>query len=398
MKFCAGLFIGGLLATLAVIWLFWVTVDLDFSFGWGYSDPGRSIKAAQYPAHPLWSPDGAHIAFNADAALHFIDASGVRLRSISFPIDERNAKSLNHAMDVSPEGIVAFAHNKSSLLEVKTASFDGQELNQITKDFSFNAVQPIWSPDGSKLALFLTVSFELAIIEIESLTYEFVFSSAGRPFSTRLIPPEWSPDGHALAFVAADEDTQMIYTVNTDGTNLRCLSETAARPAWSPDGERIAFARSTNNILSIHTIKPDGTGLEEIASFPGILPERIGPTVGWHAPWGSLSWSEDGSTIRGHQNPFVEVAADGSKLRIMDTEPGALAGWSPNGDRIAAYLPDSLTGVRLFTMNANGSDKRVLVERNTSNDRNAVGVPWIAAKAKPLPDGFGGFVWTEVSQ
>ena len=404
MKFCAGVFAGATLVALGIAWLLWVTVISGFDFrGWGDS-PYRwdDIQRAQYPAPPLWSPDGARIAFNADGTLHFIDAAGADLRSFSFPIDESQgdrARRLNHAMSVSSEGMIAYTHSEpSSLLKIKTASFDAQELRQLTKPTSFDTIHPVWSPDGSRLALFLSDS--LTVIELEDLAYTFVLPT-NLPFRVEKEPPVWSPDGQKVAFIASpdNENNQMVYTVNVDGTNLQRLSETVARPAWSPDGERIAFMQNANGASSIYTVRPDGTGLDEIASFPDALPERRGsPLLLGRAPRGFMSWSRDGSSIRIHQAPFVVIDSNRSKLRIMDARPGALAAWSPKGDRIAALFSDSLAGVRLFTMNADGSDKRVLVERNPSNDRKAIDTPWVAAQGRPAPAGFERFVWREVTQ
>ena len=401
MKFCAGIFAGVTLAALGIAWLLWVTVISGFDFrGWGDSPyRGDFIRRAQYPAPPLWSPDGARIAFNADATLHFIDAAGADLRSFSFPIDESQGdrtSRLNHAMSVSLEGIIAYTYsNPSSLLKIKTASFDAQELGQITGPNSFDAIHPVWSPDGSKLALFF--DDRLAVIEIETFAYTFV----NLPFRAAKDPPVWSPDSQKLAFIASPDNgnSQVVYIVNVDGTNLQRLLETVARPAWSPDGERIAFMQNAKGASSIYTVRPDGTGLEEIASFPDALPERRSSSLLLgRASRGFMSWSRDGSSIRIHQNPFVVVDSNGSNLRIMDMQPGALSAWSPNGDRIAALFSDSLEGVRLLTMNADGSGKRVLVRRNPSNDRKAIDTPWVAAQGRLAPAGFERFVWREVTQ
>ena len=344
---------------------------------WGES-PYREneIRSAQHPVPPLWSPGSAYIAFNADATLHIVDTDGIRLHS--FPSNEESGRDLTHATSVSSNGIIAYISNDHDqgrgILELKTASFNGKELGNLTKGGSYDPTNPVWSPDGSKIALLSPFT----IIDVRSVGYDYI-GSAPRDYITDAEPdaldfanptdlPAWSPDGREIAFTArwlgrsADwPKFRYIYVIGVDGTNPRRLSETVTQPAWSPDGSRIAFMQHADGISSIHTISPDGTDMQNIASFSDMLPELRPGYLGNfdRAPRGSASWSKDGSEIRFHQSPFVVVNADGSNLRIMQGLPDALASWSPNDSQIAVSLMGR--GIRLFTMNSDGSNKRSLV-------------------------------------
>ena len=57
------------------------------------------------------------------------------------------------------------------------------------------------------------------------------------------VDPVWLPDGRKIAFVSSAK----IYVANADGSGQRQLTPNVAwegSPAWSPDGRRIAFARA----------------------------------------------------------------------------------------------------------------------------------------------------------
>ena len=180
-----------------------------------------------------------------------------------------------------------------------------------------------------------------------------------------LTPPVWSNGGFRIAFVskessdAAGDYRYVIHVVNRASTGYVRLVETSSDPAWSPDDKRLAFVRNEDDVSTIYTIGPDRVNLQEVASFPDVLPELEGsgdyyPLGGRdRLPRGQVSWSPDGSEIRLHQSPFVVVNADGSNLRMMRGRPDALASWAPDESQIAVYLPGH--EVRLFMMNADGS-------------------------------------------
>jgi TolB protein len=59
--------------------------------------------------------------------------------------------------------------------------------------------------------------------------------------------PRWSPDGKKLASYLSRSGNCEICAINPDGSGLRRLTEvfTATWPTWSPDGSRLAFFNGT---------------------------------------------------------------------------------------------------------------------------------------------------------
>src|SRR5205809_6617097 len=57
--------------------------------------------------------------------------------------------------------------------------------------------------------------------------------------------PSWSPDGSHIAFQAYRTTTWQIWTIKSDGTDLKPVTAGPyddREPSWSPDGQRIAFS------------------------------------------------------------------------------------------------------------------------------------------------------------
>ncbi len=101
-----------------------------------------------------------------------------------------------------------------------------------------------WSPTGLHLAYFLP-NDGLYLLDVQSGRSARIFQSDS------LLPrgiighePIWSPDGTRLAFVLSSAYATDIYMVNADGTNFQNLTNSPTYdfwPAWSPDGTKLAF-------------------------------------------------------------------------------------------------------------------------------------------------------------
>jgi TolB protein len=77
--------------------------------------------------------------------------------------------------------------------------------------------------------------------------------------------PVWSPRGDLIAFVRQNGADFGVFTIRSDGTNIRQLTNTRgndAHLAWSPDGQRIVFSSSRMGFKdeSIYTGAPQPYG------------------------------------------------------------------------------------------------------------------------------------------
>ena len=368
----------GALGVLAIILPLMSTVSIC---GPAYDSP-LVISVSESQAVPHWTRDGTKIVFaQPPRGIFVVEADGSRMWSIP-----RNAPTWkpggssddfigNFSPAISPDGSrVAYAMVDGESSNIVVSNIDGSNLRKLTKNSAVDAY-PAWSPDGKQIAF---ISYRDGDDFQPRL---FVMNSDGSK-QRSLAPavwttdhaPVWSPDGSRIAFVVFQRDVvpredssrrtrtvprHILYTVKPDGSEPRILGDTGSVAAWSPDGSRIAFIRREGESSSLVTMDPHGNEQQQLFDLKRNRSQ----------PYGSLSWSPDGSEILLPSTGRPIVRADGSSIRFLDRQPNnidlrlrGITAWSPDGSRIA--LRDSLefNDNVLVTVAPDGSDARVLVK------------------------------------
>ena len=209
-----------------------------------------------------------------------------------------------------------------------------------------------WSPSGREVAFGANEEGRRTI-------YTMAADGTGRrPVTGRdmnAFDPVWSPDGSRIAFHGLGSDgEQHLYIINADGSAVRQLPDGLAgsTPAWSPDGGALAFTLPSSPQSTIYLIRVDGTGLRRIAALPGWINE--------------VAWSPDGTRLAFSTDHFDSadvwtVNADGSDLKRLASGAGynRYPAWSPDGRRLA-YIFEQDGESELYTMAADGSDAQRL--------------------------------------
>src|SRR5690348_5793302 len=155
-----------------------------------------------------------------------------------------------------------------------------------------------------------------------------------------------------LAFVSERDGNAEIYAVNSNGTSLTRLTNSAARdldPAWSTDSRRIAFTSDRSGAPEIWLMDANGSNVVRRTSTG--------------APNSHPAWSPDGArlafvSMRDGNAEIYTMAADddgAAPVRLttndgLDSDPA----WSPDGRRIA-FASDRNGAVDIYVMNADGS-------------------------------------------
>jgi Tol biopolymer transport system component len=216
----------------------------------------------RYITRPSWLPDGKKLAFGGifgeDRGIWTVPAKGGVPEKMKFDFDP-----MVDFCDISPDGAyIAFDYTggkegnpiKGSRVfeqDIYVIPFKGGSPQRITMNaksglsFSF----PRWAPDGKMIAFRSTDWFEYnkGMNSVEIWVCEF---PGGEPKAITqkieggLIHLSWSPDGKTIIFSTVEKNKVQIYTVASDGGEMKKLDIEGSAPDFSPDGKRITYVKS----------------------------------------------------------------------------------------------------------------------------------------------------------
>jgi Tol biopolymer transport system component len=165
----------------------------------------------------------------------------------------------------------------------------------------------------------------------------------------------WSPDGRTLALELPAKLLGVdVYTIRSDGTDLRLVAKNAYGPSWSPDGKRLLLAHALGNQsrVDLVTVRPDGEGAERLARETGGVFSPV--------------WSPTGKRIAflGSDGALHLIDADGEHQRRFAGSFGARLSWSPDGLHLAFEIRgDAPNWGDIGVVDVESGDRRNLTHR-----------------------------------
>jgi Tol biopolymer transport system component len=282
--------------------------------------------------NPVWGPDGG--------TLYFLSNRDGTMNLWKVPIDEATGRPLGAP---SPEMLPAREVGGLAL------SRDGRHAAYVVRENTYSIDRLTFDPSNGQLAgkpeHVLESSQEMADFDV-------------------------SPDGKFLAFDSRGGAQDDLYLLESDGKNLRQLTDDAPKdraPSFSPDGKRLAFHSDRGGHYQIWTIERDGSGLKPLTQANELIIEA--------------HWSPDGRAIAinsGHGSSIVRLddagavariepvpaptpetffyplawTADGrtlvgSVVRLKDLTGQALAVYSPGAGEIVRTVPQTTSPSRI---------------------------------------------------
>ena len=214
--------------------------------------------------------------------IYVMDADGGNLQNLTNdPRDDRNPSW-------SPDGKrIAFVSNRDGFKndelvitnEIYVMDADGGNLQNLTNNLN-NDSSPSWSPDGKRIVFSSARGGHLRN-EFVGITDEIYVMDADGENEQRLTEnpkndwdPIWSPDGKRIAFSSdrkGDLANYEIYVMDADGENEQRLTENRVddkSPSWSPDGKRIVFYSNMEGNYEIYVMDADGGNLQNLTNNP----------------------------------------------------------------------------------------------------------------------------------
>ncbi|MBO0720473.1 MAG: S9 family peptidase [Blastocatellia bacterium] len=270
---------------------------------------GRSTKftnGLKGESSPLWSPDGANLAFLADreketqvwilpvsggesdkltSAENDVQSfcwspDGTQIAYVTHDVPKDKAEREKRKKDKFDTIVVDSDFSYSHLWSINVET---REKRRLTEG-NFSARNPQWSPDGKSIAFVMSPSgmqeSSFTDISEDRNTDIYLVPAAGgtlRRLTTNPAAdfnPRWSPDGKLLAYVAnsdpeswaAKSDLMVISLADPEPLNLTkdFVESVGSSVSWSPDGQTIYFTSSQGVHSHIFRVPSGGGSVSQV--------------------------------------------------------------------------------------------------------------------------------------
>ena len=171
-------------------------------------------------------------------------------------------------------GKIVFSSNSDGKWEIYIMRADGTGKARLTKSEE-NDTMPCLSSDGSRVLWVAggegtgpqegEYGGRICIMDLKDLRKKYL-----TPQGKLDDNPQFSTDGKKIIFSSVEEDSDDIWTMNTDGSSRKRLTTDSASdcmPSSSPNGRQIVFQSNRTGAYEIFVMDADGKNLKQLTKY-----------------------------------------------------------------------------------------------------------------------------------
>jgi Tol biopolymer transport system component/predicted Ser/Thr protein kinase len=222
----------------------------------------------------------------------------------------------------SPDGrILLIESDRGGTEAVWSVDMEGKILSQVSSGETREAFAR-WAPDGSRLA-YTTIEGNLVVQKYGDISAEEIVPGGRQPV--------WSPDGSKIAFAQQDEEGSNIWVYSfATGESKQITFGPFAKTfsTWSPDGRQIAYQVQSGDVRHIMIVPSEG-------GTP--VPLVSGDRENSHPQW-SPTDPDQILFVRDHKNLFLASVGTTRERQITHYEEANLIldypSWAFDGKKV----------------------------------------------------------------